>query len=253
MTKAKNPVRAVQRALSIVDVLRETGGGRVTDIADEIGASKGTVHCHLATLEEHGYVVKEDKKYKLGLRFIDVAHYAKNRVEIYDYTRSEVDTLAEESGEMALFTVEENGQGICLYKAEGEDAVQTEVYVGYRNELYHTAVGKAVLAHMPQEKRDHIIAETEFEQITPDTITDAERLKAELEEIRRNGIAFNHEETIQGLVGVGAPIRDQDGTLYGAVSIIGPVRRMDEHRLTTEIPEMIHRAVNIIEINITSL
>lgn len=253
MTEAKNPVRAVQRALSIVDVLRETGGARVTDIADEIGASKGTAHCHLATLEEHGYVVKEDGVYKLGLRFIDDAHHAKNRIEIYDHTRSEVDTLAEDSGEMALFTVEENGQGVCLYKAEGVDAVQTEVYVGYRNELYHTAVGKAMLAHMPSEKRDRIIAETKFERLTSNTITDPERLEDELEEVRRDGVAFNHEETIQGLVGVGAPIRDQDGTLYGAVSIIGPVRRMDEHRLTSEIPEMIHRAVNVIEINITSL
>lgn len=253
MTKAKNPVRAVQRALAVVDVLRDTDGARVTEIADEIDTSKGTVHCHLATLKEHGYVVQEGNEYKLGLRFIDIAHHAKNRIGIYDHTTSEVDALAEESGEMALFTVEEDTKGVCLYRATGEDAVQTEVYVGYRNELYHTAVGKAMLAHMPAEKRDRIIAQTEFEEIAPGTITNEDRLRKELDEISETGIAYNHEETIQGLVGVGAPIRDQNGTLYGAISIIGPVRRMDQHRLENEIPEMIHRAVNIIEINITSL
>lgn len=253
MTKAKNPVKAVQRTLDILEVLRGTGGARVTDIAKEVGVSKGTIHCHLATLEENGYVISEGNEYKLGLRFIDLAHHAKSRIEIYDVTTSEVDTLANESGEMALFTVEEDGEGICLYTAKGEDAVQTEVYVGYRNKLYHTAVGKAMLAFMSPEKRDRLIAETEFAALTPNTITDEDRLREELEEIRKNGLAYNHEETIQGLVGVGAPIRDQDGRVYGAISIIGPVRRMDDERLSDGISEMIRRAVNIIEINITSL
>ena len=253
MTEAKNPVQAVQRTLDVLDVLRETGGARVTEIAREVGVSKGTVHCHLATLAENGYVISDGNEYKLGLRFIDLAHHAKDRIGIFDVTTSEVDQLAEESGELALFTVEEEGEGICLYTAEGENAVQTEIYVGYRNQLYHTAVGKAMLAHMPEEKRERLISGMEFEQLTPKTITDEHVLREELAAIREEGIAYNHGETIQGLVGAGAPIRDQDGTVYGAVSIIGPVRRMGEERLQGEIPEMIRRAVNIIEINITSL
>lgn len=253
MTRAKNPVQAVQRSLDIIAHLRNTGGAGVTEIARAIGVSKGTIHCHLATLEENGYVTKEGSQYQLGLRFIDLAHHAQDRISIYDVTTAEVDKLAQESGEMALFTVEEDGEGICLHNAVGEDAIRTEIYVGYRNELYHTAVGKAILAFMPVEKRERIIQRTEFEALTPNTITDEERLREELEQIRRSGIAHNHEETIQGLVGAGAPIRDQDGTLYGAISIIGPVRRMGEDRLEHEIPEMIRRAINIIEINITSL
>lgn len=253
MNSAKHPIQAVQRTLDIVDVLREQREARVTDIADELDLSKGTIHCHLATLEQNGYVVKNGQRYALGLRFLDLAHHAKNRVDIYDITQAEVDALAAESGEMALFTVEEHGEGVCLYKAEGEDAVQTELYVGYRNGLYHTAVGKALLAFMPEERREEIIQGTDFEQITPNTITDPDELREQLAEIRERGIAYNHEETIQGLVGVGAPIRDQDGTLYGAVSLIGPVSRMEEERLTEELPQLIRRAVNIIEVNITSL
>ncbi|UHQ98809.1 IclR family transcriptional regulator (plasmid) [Natrinema zhouii] len=253
MANAKNPVQAVQRTLDIVNVLKEREGARVTEIANEIGISKGTVHCHLATLEENGYVINEGNGYKLGLRFIDIAHHAKNRIDIHHIATKEVEALAEESGEMALFTVEERGEGICLHTAEGENAVQTEVYVGYRNGLYHTAVGKAMLAFMPPAKRDRIIEETEFEAISPKTITDETELRKELEQIREEGIAYNHGETIQGLVGVGTPIHDQDGGLYGAISIIGPARRMDEERLTGELPEMIRQAVNIIEINSTSL
>lgn len=253
MNKAKNPVQAVQRTIDIIDHLRDTGGARVTEIADAVGVSKGTAHCHLATLEQNGYAIKEGHEYKLGLRFIDLAHHAKARIDIYDVTTTEVDALAEESGEMTLFTVEEGGDGVCLYVARGDNAVQTKVYVGYRNGLYHTAVGKAILAFSPAEERDSLIDGMEFEPITPNTITDPRTLRDELEQVRQDGIAYNHEETIQGLVGVGAPIRDQNGTVYGAISVIGPTRRMSDERLNDEIPEMIRRAVNIIEINITSL
>ena len=253
MAQAKNPVKAVQRTLDIVDVLRETGGLRVTEIAEEIGASKGTVHCHLATLAENGYVVKAGEEYTLGLRFLDLAHHARGRIDIYDLVRDEVDALAAESGEMALFTVEEDGNGVCLYRADGEDAVKTEVYVGYRNQLYHTAVGKAMLAFMPEEKRDRLVSRMDLRPLTRHTITDEGTLREELDRIRESGIAYNLEETIQGLVAVGAPIRSQDGSIYGALSVVGPVRRMGEERLEDEIPEMIRRAVNIIEINSTSL
>ncbi|WP_122091224.1 IclR family transcriptional regulator [Halalkalicoccus subterraneus] len=253
MNKAKNPVQAVQRTIDIVDYLRNTGGARVTEIADAVDVSKGTAHCHLATLEQNGYVINEGNGYKLGLQFIDLAHHAKARIDIYDVTTTEVDALAEESGEMALFTVEEGDDGVCLYVARGDDAVRTEVYVGYRTGLYHTAVGKAILAFLPAERRDTLINGMRFEPMTPNTITDPRTLRDELERIRKDGIAYNHEETIKGLVGAGAPIRDQSGTVYGAISVIGPARRMSDERLTNDIPEMIRRAVNIVEINITSL
>lgn len=253
MSQAKNPVQAVQRTFEIIDVLQTTGGARVTDIAKTTGISKGTVHCHLATLEENGYAIKEGPDYKLGLRFVDLAHHAKSRVAIHDIATAEVDTLAQKSGEMGLFTVEEDGKGICLYRADGKNSIDTGVYVGYRNDLYHTAVGKAMLAFMPAAKRDRIIEETEFKALTPNTITDEGTLREELDRIREEGIAYNRSETIRGLIGVGAPVRDQDGTVYGAISVIGPSCRITGERLETEIPELIHRAVNIIQINVTAL
>lgn len=253
MTEAKNPIQSVQRSLEIIDILQKTGGANISEIADGVGITDGSTHSHLATLNENGYVVKDGNQYKLGLRFVELAHHVKDRIEVDDIATSEVDKLAEKSGERALFTVEEGGKGICLHTAEGAEAVQTEVYVGYRNQLYHTAVGKAMLAVMPEAKRDRIIEQTEFEAKTSRTITDEAELRTELEEIRQEGIAYNYGESIQGLVGVGAPIQAQDGTLHGAISVIGPVRRLDEDRLEGEIPDMIREAVNIIEINVTSI
>lgn len=252
VNKARNPVKGVQTALDIVDALQDRNAAGVTELARELDLSKGTIHCHLSTLRENGYVVKEDGEYKLGLRFIDVAHHVQNRHDLYDLVTDEVDILAEKSGELAVFTVEEQQRGVCLYKASGENAVQTELYIGYRNDLYHTAVGKAILAFKPQSEVEDIFEETEFEALTPNTITDADELREELEGVRESGFAYNRGETIPGLAGVGAPIRKQNGDVYGAISVIGPTSRMTDERLE-ELSEMIYHAVNVIEINATSL
>ncbi|WP_076431476.1 IclR family transcriptional regulator [Haladaptatus litoreus] len=252
MKKARNPVKATQTALDIVNALREHENLGVTKLAETLDISKSAAHCHLSTLREYGYVVKEADKYRLGLQFIDVAHHVRNKFEIYDLVRDEIDKLAEESRELVLFTVEEQNQGICLHKAEGEHAVQTELYVGYRNDLYHTAVGKAILANKTEEKLLEYLDEVELEARTKFTITSEEQLREELAEIRESGFAYNREETIHGLKGVGVPIKRQNGGVYGAISVIGPTSRMDEERLE-QLSQMVYRTVNVIEINATSL
>ena len=252
MIRAKNPILAVKRSLDIIDFLQETGSAGVTEIADASELTKGTAHCHLATLQEYGYVVKEGNEYRLGLRFLDIAHCCRNHIDIYDSARAEVDKLADESGEIALLIVEENNEVVVLYKAESEKAVQTEGYAGYRNEIYHTAAGKVILAYMPDAERERIIRQLSFEAQTPNTITDEQELRESLEQIREEGVGYNCEESINGLVGVSAPIRDNDRNIYGAVSIMGPVGRIDEERLTTELPTLVRRTTNIIELNITS-
>lgn len=253
MPDPKNSVNAVRTTLQILEVLKEHGEMGITELANVVDVSKGTVHNHLATLEHEDYVVKTDDRYQLGFRFMDLAYHAKQRVSIYELVRQEVDKLAEKSGEMALYTREEHGIGTCLYRSMGDDAIQTWLYEGRRSELHHTAVGKAILAHTPTERVEQIIENRGLTAYTGNTITDPNRLFEELEEVRERGFAFNREETISGLVGVGAPIIDRHGDVAGAISIIGPTSRMDEDRFYGEIPDMITRSVNIIEINATSI
>jgi len=250
--KPQNPVKSVRKTLEIIDIIQERDEVGVTELADELDMNKGTVHSHLATLAEEGYVVNEDGRYRLGLKFIDIAHRICRREEIYDIVEEEVDKLAAESGELVLFTVEEQHEGICLYKASGSDAVQTELYVGYRNSLHHTAVGKAILAFKSEAEIDEIIEATDLKPHTENTITDPDVLREELAEIRERGVAYNRSETIPGLTGVGAPIRKLDRGVYGAIAVIGPSSRMTEERLS-ELANLIDGAVNVIEITATSM
>ena len=246
-------INAIDTTFRILEALAELDGAGVTELANHLGLTKGTVHNHLSTLRQRDYVVKNERdQYHLGLLFLDLAHHSRSRVKVFPLVKSEVDTLAEKSGELALFTVEEHGKGVCLYREHGESAVQTELYEGRRSGLHHSAVGKAIMAHLPDERVDDIIADG-LSAETPNTITDPEELKRELEEIRERGLAFNREETIPGLVGVGAPIMVPSGDVAGAISIIGPAKRLDEESLQNEMAELVMRSANIIEINATTV
>lgn len=248
----KNGIKSVAIDFAILEALKDHGEAGVTELADAVGTTKGTVHNHLSTLVHEEYVVKRGDKYRISLRFLDFARHARERLPAYDRITDEVDKLAEKSGEMVLFFVEEHGLGVCVYRALGEDAVTTPVYVGTRNTLHHTAVGKAILAHLPRERVAEIVDQRGLPAHTDHTIVDRDALFEELDRIADRGFAFNRGETIPGLHGVGFPILDPEGEVIGGISVIGPESRMGEDRLHGEIPDMLTRSVNLIELAATS-
>ncbi len=112
--------------------------------------------------------------------------------------KEKVDELAKKTGERAQFIVEEHGERIYLYTEVGQSAVQTGAHVGKRGELYTSAGGKAILAHLPDDRRTEIVDDLAFETETSASIGSVEELSDELETIRERGYAFNVEETTRG-------------------------------------------------------
>ena len=237
--------------LEIVDVLQEHDGLGVTALAEEVGRSKGSVHRYLKTLAAHGYVVKRDGVYELGLRFLDHGVYVQRRREVYLAATPKVEALAEEVGERAWCIVEEDDLGVFLCGAVGENAVKTDARVGYRNALHCTSGGKAILAHLPEHRVEEIVDRRGLSRKTPNTITTVAELDAELDTVREQGYAVNLEESVDGLHAVGAPVYDGDGTLRGSVSVAGASRRLDEGRCHGDVSEAVLAAANEVELELT--
>lgn len=242
-------VQAVQISCDILDGLRELDGSGVTELANHLDLSKAAVHGHLSTLVRNEFVVKDGDTYRIGLRFMQFGQFAKNSVPIYEITHKEIDALADQTGEVAQLMVEEHGRGVYLHKSVGDKAVMTRSSVGDRMYLHCTALGKAILAHLPEMRVDEIIDRHGLPKQTEQTIASREELKQELETIRDRGVAFDDEEILQGLRCVAAPVTSHDGTLYGAVSVSGPVSRMKDERFTEELPEVVMGTANIIQVN----
>lgn len=242
-------VQSVGTAMEVIEFLEEQEGAGVTEIADHLDLTKGTVHTQLATLRERGFVAQQDEEYHLGLRFLELGENAKKRLNVPDVAKRELDKLAEETDTRTQLVVEENGMAICVYLARGPNAILPPTDVGYREYLHCIASGKALMAHLPEERIDSIVSKHGLPARTESTITDPEALFEALAEVRERGYALNDEEKLRGLRAVGSPIIGQDGSPLGAISISDTARNMPDERFREAVPDRIMSAANIIEVN----
>lgn len=239
-----------QKIVGIIDELHEHGLLGVTETADHLEIAKSTAHYHLNTLCEEGYVVQEEGKYRLSLRFLRVGELTRSRVPIYETAKVEVNKMAEQTGELAILAVEEQGLGVYLHKAVGENAIDIDAPIGRFAYLHNRAYGKAILAHLDESRIETILDEHGLPQTSTQTITDREELFNELKQIRSQGFAINKEESIEGLHGVAVPILDNDDSVFGGISLAGPSQRLETETITGEYADLLSRARNIIELNV---
>jgi DNA-binding IclR family transcriptional regulator len=248
--KAKHPVETSRKTIRILEALRESEGGRLTDLASALDMNKSTVHNHLSTLKEEELVVRDGPRYELGLRLLEFGGGVRRRRQIYRVARPEVERLADQTGELATLVVGEHGLGVVLVCERGDQAVDLDVYPGLRRRLHLTAPGKAILAHLPSDRVDGIVDRRGLDAETRHSVTEREELDAQLAEIRDRGFAVDEEELITGLRAVGAPVLAEDGTMLGAIGVAQPTSRLDDDRFFEEVPDVVRSVANVIELNI---
>lgn len=246
---ANHPVKAVTKSLAIIEALRENGGLRLTELATALELHKSTVHNHLSTLRDYGYVVKQGEQYQLSLKFLEVGGQRRQELELYSAAMDEMQDLASESGELVNLLVEDRGKGTYVAQIYGDEAVEVDTYVGIRTPLNATALGKAVLAYLSDDHVEQIINRHGLPAETEQTITSREELFEVREQIRNRGYAIDNEERLRGLRCVAAPIMAQD-RVHGAISVSAPTSRMSGTAFDEEIPSIVKSAANVIEINL---
>lgn len=236
--------------LEIVEVLEERQKARVTEIADEVSFSKSTVHNYLSTLREREYVVQEGDFYRLGLRFLDLGESTRYNTNLYQIARPHVDDLADDINELVSLVTEENGQAVYIYREQGTPDVNFSTRVGRRIQMHCTAVGKAMLAYMPEAYVEEIVETHGLPRRTKNTITDRESLYEALEEVRETNIAFDREEYGEGLRCIATPIVQSNERILGSISVSAPTTRMQNNEFEQETRESLKEAANVIELNV---
>ncbi|MFB6078872.1 MAG: IclR family transcriptional regulator [Halarchaeum sp.] len=234
---------------AIVEALRERDGAGVTELATDLDLAKSSVHKHLRTMVEHGYAVNDGGEYRLGLEFFSVGEDARDRHDVYRAAKGQVDALAAETGEMAWLLVEENGRAVYLHGARGDADVNVESIAGSWTHLHLNSGGKAILAHLPRERVDDVVAEHGLPGRTEHTVTDRAALDAELEAIRERGYAVNRREDLEGISAIGAPVV-HDGSVVGALAVAGAARRVTREDREDELAERLLTAVDDVEVNL---
>lgn len=240
----------VEKSLDIIEAIDAYGTIGPTELAEELGIHKSTAYTHLRTLDERGYAVKEDGEYRLSFRFLKHGGSLRSDLELYRRAKEDVRRLAETTGEVGNLGIIEEGMGVLIYRAEGADAVSDNAPVGSYTPLHATAYGKAMLAHLPDERVDRIVDRHGLPGKTNHTVTDRERLFERLETIRERGYAIDEEEVNVGLCCVGSSITDDQGRPIGGVSVAGPASKLDDRTYVQDLAKQIRNAVNKIELKI---
>lgn len=249
-TDSARGIKTTSRVFQIIELLMERDGMQLTEVAKELDMAKSTAYRHLVSIEREGYVVREGDVYYPGMKFLNVSQYVRTRKDVYELTKPKVEQLADRTDERAEFIIEEQGWGIFVHRAIGDNAVQTDTQIGKRVPLHATAAGKAILADYPDEQVEVILDQRGLSAMTDQTITGRDELYAELEEIRDDSVAYNRQEYIEGLNAVGVPVANQDDEVLGALSISGPSGRLKGEALQTEFPDLLRGVANELELNI---
>lgn len=245
----ENKVKAVETTFCILETIREEENLRLTEISNETGLAKSTVHRYLKTLDSNGYLVRRGDEYEISHRFFRFVNSLRTSKPRYDPIKEKVRHAANETGELAQFVIEEHWHAVYVFQSTGERGVRLDTKPGTRGDLHSTAGGKAILSTWSDEKISSYVEQEGLAKHTPNTITNKEELFREIEKVRDVGYSTNNQESIDGLKAVSVPITEPDGKPIGALSISGPTNRMQGNYFNKEIPDLLLGIGNELELN----
>lgn len=227
-------VQVLDRVAGILQVLADAPSAlSPTDIAHQLSLHKSTIHRLLAALEQLGYLRKHpgDGKFTLGLKLFEFGSRAVAGLNLHDYGQPLVESLVTNTGETAHVCVMDEGHTVSVVIAESTRTVRTPATVGRRTPMHCTAVGKAILAHLPDEVRDAVLERYPLRRFTRRTLVTRSAVLGDLARVRARGYAVDDEEIEEGLRCIGAAIRNHSGKVVAAVSIAGPAFRLSRKRI----------------------
>jgi DNA-binding IclR family transcriptional regulator len=212
--------RGVERIARILEAAAASPGGvRLIDAAKLLDAPRSSIHSLLKGLIGVGYLEERDGRYVIGkgLQALLAPHQTSWLV---DLASDDVTRLSRDIGETTLLGIQAGDSIVYIFQAESSQSIHYTAKLGERRLLYPTSMGKLFLAAMG----DHALSAF----LRTHAGLDAARIQAELEQIRHDGVAYNREETVKGVTAVASPIIGRDGAPLAAISVVGPVYRMED-------------------------
>ena len=240
-------VKSVYRAVKILDVLSSEGEKSVTEISTALSFPKSSVHEITSTLLATGILEKDSdrNKYSLGLKLFELGKQAQANLEISKVAIPSLRSLHERFDETVHLTVLDRKEVLYIECFESTKQLRTYSVIGIRAPLHCTAVGKAILAYLDDEEVEEIIRSMGLPRFTQNTITDRERLNAEVRKIRDCGFATDVMEHEEGVCCVGAPVRNHTGQVVASISVSGPSQRITPARIAEIAPLVMERTAEI--------
>ena len=217
------------RTLLILEILGKSDRAMsATEINDQLGLPKQTVHRLCATLEENGFLTRPGnaKKYQVARRLRDLGsgllHNSRDHIARHQILKE----VAAQVGETVNYAAPGNSGMHYLDRVETDWPFRIQLPIGTSVPFHCTASGKTFLASLTPKNREAIVSSLDLKQMTHKTHSDPDVLLTELRKIRKQGYALDEEEFMDGMIAIAVPVVDPQGRFVAAVAYHGPTQRM---------------------------
>lgn len=214
-------VQIIDRTFAVLELVSQSGSSSLKEIYSQLGLSKASTLRIVTALCANGYLERDPKgNYSLTFKSYEIGLRAVRRVDYITFIRETLDTLSNELGVIAQFSVREQKELLCI---ESFDLTRANfsIYtrVGQRSQLYATSAGKAILSTYTDADIKDLWDSMDIRAFTPNTITDFDRFMQEIYEARQRGYAMDNEESEPALFCVGTPLLNANKKAIGAISL----------------------------------
>lgn len=218
----------VGKALDLLDRVASAGRPvRFSDLLEESPYPKATLYRLLQTLTDQGMLSFDlgDHTYRPGLRLVRLAHSAWAQSSLAPIARPYLDTLSKDLRETVHLAQLDNGHVLYIDKRNAAKPIEMFSQAGKIGPAYCTGVGKAMLAFLDPQALQEALRRQAFTRFTPATHGSEASLRADLDRIRSDGVAWDREEHEPGIICIAVPIRTVAGRMLGALSVTSSTDR----------------------------
>ncbi|KIC41371.1 hypothetical protein RA28_20915 [Ruegeria sp. ANG-S4] len=230
---AASPVSALDRGIRLLIALADTRGAALAELARSTEIPVATAHRLLTTLQHRGMVVHDASqgKWRIGPQAYRIGSTFEEEANLLEVAPPVMRILSKETGETANLAIEEGGQLLYLIQVESENPIRASIKNGTDAYFHTSGVGKAIMAHLDTASLKRLLDPLTLVSQTPNSITEKQRLMAELDMSRQRGWALDDEERSAGMRCIGAPVFDSLENVVAGVSISGPITRFPDDKL----------------------
>ncbi|MEU8329548.1 IclR family transcriptional regulator [Micromonospora sp. NPDC048839] len=220
-------VSAVIRALDILELFLDHSQLSARQVMERLDLPRTTVHELLVTLEARSYLISvpgQPVQYRLGMPLFQLGAAFSGRLDLVREAQCVARDVAAACDEAVHVAVLDGANVIYLVKFDSTHPVRMVSAVGRRLPAHCTAVGKILLSGLDQASLDEVL-KGDLPGMTPDSITDPDRLRAHLDQVRAESVAVDVGESDSAMRCVAAAIRDHSGTTIAGMSLSAPIIR----------------------------
>lgn len=235
MTASKTPsVPALEHAIDALELLASSRAGlTLSEVARRLGIPKSSAHCLLLTLERRGYLHRNERsRFLFGLKLFGLANMALSGLELREKAAPFLRSLMVRTRLTVHMAILERNEAVLIEKVEPVGICRLATWLGKRMDVHCTALGKALIAWLPEEEIDAILRDHGLPRHNENTICSGRRLKDDLARTRQRGYAVDDEEDELGARCIGAAVLDGGSHAVGAVSISGTVEEISNENVT---------------------